>query len=93
MGTSLDSDDPLLWLVRRSLAEAKNISMHTMKDHRRALVLTAEIRGHIRLLTERLGFIENEMQSVTRRVGALNAYHRTANIGRLPACPRRKGVN
>jgi len=56
-------------------------------------VLTAEIRGHIRLLTERLGFIENEMQSVTRRIGALNAYHRTANIGRLPVSRRGKGVN
>ena len=93
MGGSPGNDDPLLWLVRRSLAEAKNISLRTMEDHRRALVLTSEIRGHIRLLNERLGFIENEMQSVTRRVGALNAYHRTANIGRLPVRPRGKGVN
>jgi hypothetical protein len=90
---SLGNDDPLLWLLRRSLVEAKSISVRTMEDHRRALVLTAEIRGHIRLLTERLGFIENEMQSVTRRIGALNAYHRTANIGRLPVRRRGKGVN
>lgn len=93
MGNSSGDDDSLLWMVRRSLAAANSISGHTMDDHRRALVLSAEIRGHIRLLNERLGFIENEMQSVTRRVGALNAYQRTANIGRRPVRPRGKGVN
>jgi len=93
VGGPLGDDDPVLWMVRRSLAEARNMNVRTMDDHRRMLVLTAEIRGHIRLLTERMGFIENEMQAAARRAGALNAYHRTANIGRRSARPRDKEVN
>jgi hypothetical protein len=86
-------EDRLLWRLRRSLIEAKNIDMANIDDHRRALVLTAEIRDHIKLLTERLGLIEEEMRAVTHRAGAMNAYHKAAGFVHRPAKGRGKGAN
>jgi hypothetical protein len=89
---SSEKEARLLARLRRSLIEAKNIDMANADDHRKALVLTAEIRGHIKLLTECLGLIEDEMRSVAHRVGAMNAYRKAAGYGRR-AVRRGKGVN
>jgi hypothetical protein len=89
---SFEKDDPLLSRVRRSMIEAKNIDLANAEDHRKALVLTAEIRGHIELLTERLGMIENEMRAAAHRAGAMDAYRKVAGYGRR-AVRRGKGVN
>jgi hypothetical protein len=88
-----NKDDRLLWRLRRSLVAAKAIGLGNIEDHRRALILTAEIRGHIKLLTERLGLIEDEMKSAVRRAGAINAYHKAAGFARRPAQMRGKEVN
>jgi hypothetical protein len=78
--------DPLLRRVRRSLAKARRLVRND--DRRRALVMTAEIREHIRLLRERLNHVEDEIKASTRRIVAVNAYNRCATLGRRSAIAR-----
>lgn len=76
--------------VRRALAGAKSLRMSDPTDRRRALVLSNEVQGHIRSLTERLQYIENEMQSVNRSIVAVNAYSKCAKANRSNAWARIK---
>jgi hypothetical protein len=78
--------DPLLRRVRRSLAKARRLVRND--DRRRALVMTAEIREHIRLLRERLNHVEDEIKASTRRIVAVTAYNRCAALGQRSAIAR-----
>jgi hypothetical protein len=73
------NEDPLLRQVRRSLARARMLGPHS--DKRRALVMIAEIRQHIRQLQVRLNGLEDEIKISTRTIVAVNAYHRCAVLG------------
>jgi len=93
VSVSPENKDRLLWRLRRSLIEARNIDINNAEDHRRALVLSAEIQKHIQQLTDRLASIENEMRSAAHRVGAMNAYQKVAGRAGSLARGRGKGVN
>jgi hypothetical protein len=84
------TDDPLLWRLRRTIAQARQLGPNA-GDYRRALVLTAELRTQIQTLTERLKLVENQITTATRGVIAVNAYNRCAMLGPRRAVPRNDG--
>jgi hypothetical protein len=75
------TDDPLLWRVRRSVAQTRTL-VPRAEDYRKALHLTAEIGAELAQLNERLARVEQEIRTASRRVTALSAYHRSAALGR-----------
>ena len=66
--TPSPNEDPLLQRVRRSLARARMLGPRS--DKRRALVMMAEIREHIRQMQERLDGLEDEIKVSTRTIVA-----------------------
>jgi hypothetical protein len=69
----------LLRRLRRSLARAQRLDARS--DKRRALVMMAEIHELVRQLQQRLDGLDDEIKVSTRRIVAVNAYHRCAALG------------